>query len=455
MQHGGVPAVFLRSSSTDASLAFSLAYFALDLCVTVFTFPELGGFDMLAHHVVAASSVGTALLYGQGHAHTLFMLASEVTTPFVNLRWMLAASGMRDSKAYVYNGLAMLAVWTLGRIVAFLYFFAQIWADRADVARAALPVRLQIVLVPSVLFVLNVSWYSRMVKGALKVLRPDAPHKRAQTGRNAAAGAAAADEGAVAADEAGAVADGQETTALLAKAAQAVIDAEDGEACCVGCAGFPDRLDSFPRGAHPGVSTEANGRGSSATAPVAGTLAAGAAKGPLAASRDAIEPSDASADGAPSLPASRKASASGAGAVASLSHTLGLGSTSSSDDDALPSHAPARIASLAAGLPTLQSLAALNPLPSLQSLMRPSSAAGSASRSTEGVGSDRDEDDGVLSIDDGRGSFKDSLEEGTAGTRGGAQGEHQGVEVRGVELRDAAEEHRGVVRRPSTVAARA
>ena len=44
---------------------------------------------MLAHHIAAFASVYTSLSLGQAHMYTLIMLATEVTTPFVNARWIL------------------------------------------------------------------------------------------------------------------------------------------------------------------------------------------------------------------------------------------------------------------------------------------------------------------------------------------------------------------------------
>jgi TLC domain len=48
-----------------------------------------GGYDMIAHHIAATLSIWLAITSHQGHFYTLAMLATEVTTPFVNLRWHL------------------------------------------------------------------------------------------------------------------------------------------------------------------------------------------------------------------------------------------------------------------------------------------------------------------------------------------------------------------------------
>jgi TLC domain len=49
----------------------------------------MGGPEMIAHHVAALLSIYFALSLGEGHAYTLALLATEMTTPFVNMRWIL------------------------------------------------------------------------------------------------------------------------------------------------------------------------------------------------------------------------------------------------------------------------------------------------------------------------------------------------------------------------------
>lgn len=41
----------------------------------------------VVHHGLSLYSFSLALLSGQGHLYILMVLFSEITTPFVNLRW--------------------------------------------------------------------------------------------------------------------------------------------------------------------------------------------------------------------------------------------------------------------------------------------------------------------------------------------------------------------------------
>ncbi len=48
---------------------------------------QLGGTEMILHHVGSLASVVTAIVSGNCHMHALWMLMTEFTTPFINLRW--------------------------------------------------------------------------------------------------------------------------------------------------------------------------------------------------------------------------------------------------------------------------------------------------------------------------------------------------------------------------------
>lgn len=51
----------------------------------------MGSAAIVVHHIVAALSLVAALMTGQGHGYTLLLLATELTTPFINARWQLDA----------------------------------------------------------------------------------------------------------------------------------------------------------------------------------------------------------------------------------------------------------------------------------------------------------------------------------------------------------------------------
>lgn len=80
---------------------------------------------MAIHHVAALASVATAGLQQQGHNYTLAMLATEMTTPFVNLRWLLDKAvrpglegGRRRVPAVPGVRAAMCISWPVHRLAA-------------------------------------------------------------------------------------------------------------------------------------------------------------------------------------------------------------------------------------------------------------------------------------------------------------------------------------------------
>jgi hypothetical protein len=52
--------------------------------------------EMAAHHVAALAAVAAAAFRAHAHNYTLALLATECTTPFVNLRWMLDKAVRRN-----------------------------------------------------------------------------------------------------------------------------------------------------------------------------------------------------------------------------------------------------------------------------------------------------------------------------------------------------------------------
>ncbi|GAB4813451.1 hypothetical protein N2152v2_000497 [Parachlorella kessleri] len=126
--------------------------------------------EMAAHHIAALASVAAAAFRHHAHNYTLALLATECTTPFINMRWLLDKAGQRDSRAYVANGLTLLLAWLLGRITLFFYFFDHALRHEDEIRQLPVSSMLLVVAVPVLLFTLNVFWFTKIVKGAVKIL---------------------------------------------------------------------------------------------------------------------------------------------------------------------------------------------------------------------------------------------------------------------------------------------
>jgi hypothetical protein len=206
--HGGGPsasddavvAPSLRASlGSYAALGLSAGYFAAD-AVAMALFPPIGSAPMYAHHAVALASLAAALAARAAHAPVLAVLASEATTPFVNVRFWLdrtaasaaaatttngalasACSGIIPPQQpqqrgfwYAANGLALALAWFLCREAAFVALFGWLRQAWPEVEAAGLPLyaRAMLVGVPVLLLVLNTLWFVKIVKGARKLVGP-------------------------------------------------------------------------------------------------------------------------------------------------------------------------------------------------------------------------------------------------------------------------------------------
>ncbi|KAG2592530.1 hypothetical protein PVAP13_5NG557900 [Panicum virgatum] len=116
-----------KSWLSDAMFGVSIGYFLIDLAMILWYFPSLGGKEYLLHHGLSMYAIGLALLSGKAHMYILMVLFTEVTTPFVNLRWYLDVSGQKNCNLYLYNGVALFVGWLVARIILFVYLFAHLY----------------------------------------------------------------------------------------------------------------------------------------------------------------------------------------------------------------------------------------------------------------------------------------------------------------------------------------
>ena len=159
--------------AAQAALAASAGYFAADSALVASAWPALGGADMLAHHAAALASLTAALVTRQGQALCLLLLACEATTPCVNARvWMDKALAAKATHAYAVNGLALACAWLVVRVCGMGVFLVYLASPqgRADAAALSLVPRTLLFTVPPALYALNLWWFARIARGAVKML---------------------------------------------------------------------------------------------------------------------------------------------------------------------------------------------------------------------------------------------------------------------------------------------
>lgn len=159
-----------KSVLSDSMFGISLGYFLADLGMILWHFPALGGKEYIFHHAVSMYSFLLALISGKGHFYILVVLFTEFTTPFVNLRWYLDISGQKTSMLYIYNGVALFLGWLVARILFFIYFFIHMYLH-FDQVKTIFPLGFySMLLVPSLLSVMNVLWFRKILRGMIKTL---------------------------------------------------------------------------------------------------------------------------------------------------------------------------------------------------------------------------------------------------------------------------------------------
>lgn len=160
--------------STTASLTCSkcfLGYIISDLMLALWYNTQwLGMTANLTHHVFILICWGQLIMGEYGQLFALVGALCEASTPFLNFRWFLDKLGMKESQLYLYNGLTMMFLFFLFRVVGFLWMGTRLVAQREGLA--ALPVLNSALLLLSygVGTALQLFWFSKIAKGAMKAL---------------------------------------------------------------------------------------------------------------------------------------------------------------------------------------------------------------------------------------------------------------------------------------------
>ncbi|XP_071720354.1 uncharacterized protein [Rutidosis leptorrhynchoides] len=166
------------SASSDTLLGISIGYFLSDFGMIVWTYPTLGGAEYFLHHGLSLFAIVQSLISGQVQFYILIVLFTEITTPFVNLRWYLDVANKKNSTLYMLNGIAMFVGWLVARIILFVYFFYHIYTHFDQVKLVYYPLGFYtLMLIPSALALMNLFWFWKIAKGMVKtVTKLTKPH---------------------------------------------------------------------------------------------------------------------------------------------------------------------------------------------------------------------------------------------------------------------------------------
>lgn len=164
------PVLFRNSISSRIVLGMSLGYFISDLAMILWFYPKLGGKEYVVHHLLSILSLSLAFLNREGIFYTFIVLLSEITTPFVNVRWYLSIAGMKKSKAYMINGVLLFFGWMMARVLLFVYFFIHMYGHFDQVDLLSKGSYYCLLCVAPCLTFMNLVWFFKIVKGMLKTI---------------------------------------------------------------------------------------------------------------------------------------------------------------------------------------------------------------------------------------------------------------------------------------------
>jgi hypothetical protein len=161
------------SPQSHHTLEIMTGYMVADLLAVLYYRKEAPWNKGLVFTVLHHSSVivvNIFLMAGDfGHSWAMIGATLELTTPLVNNRWFLATAQEQHTALYLCNGVGLVLVWFVVRIVVAgpgsLY---PLWLNEED---TPVSVKITFWLTYGLLYPLQVVWFRKLVNGAMKALR--------------------------------------------------------------------------------------------------------------------------------------------------------------------------------------------------------------------------------------------------------------------------------------------
>ena len=165
--------VYTKSPLGFAVMQIALGYFIADFLVCMCDSHLRRDIGSLVHHLASIIGISLALYYqGRFMFFIVFRFTSEFSTPFVNLFWSLRLLNQKDTKLFYFASVSLLVSFFVCRILPILWIWMLFVRTVLHPASRIVP---SLVLVWTVfnygMFdVLNVFWFKKMVKGAIKLV---------------------------------------------------------------------------------------------------------------------------------------------------------------------------------------------------------------------------------------------------------------------------------------------
>jgi len=172
----GTNRVFSKSPLGFTLMQISLGYFVADMFVCLQDPLLRKDIGSMFHHLAGIIGIGLGL-YHQGWFafFIVYRIISELSTPFVNLRWVFYELGppYKDSFWYYFASFGMVVTFFLCRILVIPWHWYEVLVTITHPSALIVPLVLRVwICVNYIMFdVLNLYWFGKMIRGLVKVYR--------------------------------------------------------------------------------------------------------------------------------------------------------------------------------------------------------------------------------------------------------------------------------------------
>ncbi|CAF0720232.1 unnamed protein product [Adineta steineri] len=163
-----------KSYLLKTNLSIVIGYLLSDSVIVIIHYKKIGDLFTMSHHLVSMYAFIYVLTLNVMPYFANFRLLAELSTPLVNIRWFLDTLKFpKTSKAFVLNGVLMTLIFFFVRIVAMPIYWWKVYTVAITPLWSHMGhFRYVLINVCIVLDIINLYWFSKMVQGCLRILKP-------------------------------------------------------------------------------------------------------------------------------------------------------------------------------------------------------------------------------------------------------------------------------------------
>lgn len=167
---------FYNTPLSEPVVGTFLGYIASDMILTMYYRSRWNGWvENLMHHLVILVCYSDLYVAGVGAIVITPSLLCELSTPFVNLRWMLYVTGQKNTRTYFLNGLALTFTWFVTRILWYSFLGFKVFLMRDQIFSRGMLQGSIFMFSYFTGLTLQYFWFSKILRGSIRVLFPPKP----------------------------------------------------------------------------------------------------------------------------------------------------------------------------------------------------------------------------------------------------------------------------------------